>query len=965
MKPSPYFNSSPAKRMALTSLLAATYLASYAHAQQYFQAPYGPGGTWRVYEINPGQTLSWREAHDLAQSKTFPTPGGVRGHLFSLNSEAKSLFIRRNLNWSAGEVWVGLTDREGVLALEDGEEDAQESQTFGTADDANRINGWKFTNKDPYGDYMRWNPGEPNNAANGEDAVHMNPSGGWNDNESGYGPEEPTSPVLQGPETSGDETQGEDRRFAYIIEYSVNSPTPLPGVRHGAVIPPGSNFNLPLSTAGNWSVRVFRDLTTAGNVIDAVDQVLAGAGTIEDAQIPIIDLADLDNSPAGGPILTSDPIPFPGDQPGDTDHMLLVAKARVSVATPGDYTIQVRSDDGFVLRFPGRNWSGAAGAGYIDPLDPSALVYELGTGDANTRGVISLPAGEHDVEFVYWEGVGGAYCEITSASGNRLNPGEARWLPLGSSETLPELNTINAVHMLAPATVANVNFARESSRSNNLPALRKLMDFLIDEGVAVTETRGWLEIPEADMPGNPGEGDWDYYFTKVTGRFTVDADANGNGTNNEQVDVTFGIFCDDGCSLRIKGQDFTKVSNFTATTLVDNEGDMTLTADFPTGNSNAYGLVRLEEGKTYEFEAWMYELAGGSNFNLRWQFGDKTATGFTDNEQVVLSDSGDVISLDEPATVTTAPNHLITIPYMDRAVVMANEAVAQNLATTGQAETLIIRDSVDGGTVTGTPYAGTNTVFPVGGTDHYLTKVFGRLKVDNQNGTPGESLTVTFCMFSDDGSAFRIVGQDFISAGDAGLNNDAGSSGAVLGDIGGDQAMVADLLTGNADAIGTIILTEGEYDFEGYHFESEGGSMYEVWWALGEHDAFDGTVFRPLNNNPGQLFPANTGLPLVAGVATPPAGETFAITSFSFDPSSGAFSVVFDSETGANYALDYTIGFLPSGAAAATNWNTAPGFTSVPSAGASTTINGNISALLAPGGTMPDGSRCFFRVRKL
>src|SRR5690606_32882467 len=156
-------------------------------------------------------------------------------------------------------------------------------------------------------------------------------------------------------------------------------------------------------------------------------------------------------------------------------------------------------------------------------------------------------------------GESNAFCEITSALGRITDSGDAQWLPLGSSQTLPEINTVNTVHLVAPATVANAAIGRNGNLSNNLPALRTLMDYLIADGKATEETRSWLRLEEWDMPGHPDVDDWDYYFTKVTGRFTVDADANGNGTPNETIDVTFGLFCDDGCSLRIKGQDFIKV----------------------------------------------------------------------------------------------------------------------------------------------------------------------------------------------------------------------------------------------------------------------------------------------------------------------------------------------------------------------------------------------------------------------
>src|SRR5215218_4041951 len=41
-------------------------------------------------------------------------------------------------------------------------------------------------------------------------------------------------------------------------------------------------------------------------------------------------------------------------------------------------------------------------------------------------------------------------------------------------------------------------------------------------------------------------------------------------------------------------------------TLVDVNGDLSLTADYLTGNTNAFGLITLTEG-TYQFESYMFE----------------------------------------------------------------------------------------------------------------------------------------------------------------------------------------------------------------------------------------------------------------------------------------------------------------------------------------------------------------------
>jgi hypothetical protein len=54
---------------------------------------------------------------------------------------------------------------------------------------------------------------------------------------------------------------------------------------------------------------------------------------------------------------------------------------------------------------------------------------------------------------------------------------------------------------------------------------------------------------------------------------------------------------------------------------------MSLTADYFTGNTNAFGRITLLEG-TYSFESYMFEGGGGADQETWWAVGDKTATGF-------------------------------------------------------------------------------------------------------------------------------------------------------------------------------------------------------------------------------------------------------------------------------------------------------------------------------------------------
>ncbi|RYD35212.1 MAG: hypothetical protein EOP86_09075 [Verrucomicrobiaceae bacterium] len=398
--------------------------------------------------------------------------------------------------------------------------------------------------------------------------------------------------------------------------------------------------------------------------------------------------------------------------------------------------------------------------------------------------------------------------------------------------------------------------------------------------------------------------------------------------------------------------------------LVDNNGDMTLTADFYTGNTNAHGLIKLKEGQTYNFVCYMYEGGGGSNFVLRWELGDFVATGFDQGETPLRTQAvgpDDALYLTANAKVTNASN-AFPAPFLPQARSIAAEAIAQNVAQTATSPIVLFKEAAAAagtGSISGGAYTGTAAVMPVGAVDNYLTRVNGRIIVDNQNGTPGESLTLTFGVFADDGADFRIVGQDFTSVADQ-----TGDGTAELADIGGDLGIAADYYTGNTNAFGVITLVEGEYDFEGHHYEGGGGSGYEVWWAAGEFTAFNSVAFRPISTDAGIALPGNTGIPLVQAAA-PPAGD-FAITSFTLNSGTGAYSLTFSSQTGTNYAVEYTTGFQPAGPPPSPlKWNIVPGKNSIPGAAGTTTTTGNISDLLAPGGQLPDGSKAFFRVRAL
>lgn len=120
--------------------------------------------------------------------------------------------------------------------------------------------------------------------------------------------------------------------------------------------------------------------------------------------------------------------------------------------------------------------------------------------------------------------------------------------------------------------------------------------------------------------------------------------------------------------------------------------------------------------------------------------------------------------------------------------------------------------------------------------DNYRLSVRGSFMVDDMDGTPGEMIDLTFTLRSDDGSQFRIFGQDFTGT--------AGDSRTFIEDIDGDGALTADFFTGNTNALGHIQLTEGIlYQFDSYMYEGGGGSRYELQVALGTKTSFDTDFF--------------------------------------------------------------------------------------------------------------------------
>jgi hypothetical protein len=610
--------------------LAVFGAAEQAMAGNIFTGQFGTGNTWNLYE-GIGTNLTFREALDIAATRPDPTGGTAVGHLVTLLTQEENDFVQTN---ATGNRWIGLTDRVGVAP------GAMESAFM--ADPLTE--GWAWVTGEPFS-FQAWGAGEPNNV-NGEDAVHLRGDLFWNDHQSAFGADEP----VPDPESTAEGLQA----FPFVIEWSTNlatMPTGFPMTRPDPPQPPlGSVYPQPLArlpgptgTATAWGTREVFDNGGSGSTIDAINFVVAGTGTNIDGTVDRFDVTDIATNPNPVGVIGDPPVEFIGGG-GDNFQVVTKGTVRVPAGQGGDYTFSVRSDDGFGLRILSQAASGAplvqhkfknASVGRVDA--DGSLVFLAPTGDSNTLGVINLPEGTYDVEFIMYENGGGAFYEVSTAKGDFVaNPGIARWIVLGDGSSLPGAGPFKqAARLTGPVDVRAYNDTVAGGatliadivanvRTNPAPTAQGPADDVVLNGDGNLGIHG-ATLPTGFVHQFPNGIGIDMFSTAVTGEFTV---LDTNGAAGET--LTFGLFADDNAALHILGEDFTAAAGGGGAAVLGNpEGltDQWLVADFRTGNTDSYGLITLPEG-TYDFEAFQLEEGGGAALEVWVAAGDQTATGF-------------------------------------------------------------------------------------------------------------------------------------------------------------------------------------------------------------------------------------------------------------------------------------------------------------------------------------------------
>ena len=569
-------------------------------AQLYFTGPYGPGGTWNLYEHRgflgaerfpgAGSAKTWRQAHDEAIERVEPFSGmNARGHLLALSGptaqqENDHVAARLGGHWA----WIGLTDDE-----EFGGGEAGRDGLAGLGHPPGDGVGWKWTSGEVF-DFANWHgqyPGEPDQASlNG---------GGWGGKWAMGG--------VSGPA---------------IVEYETHSPTPLalpalplPPLLPGPAARPGVFGIREVARNGLLSSNGRVGYGELGLALRSLQNISPQA-VVRDYYAPVIDHVG-DNSVQlfqTGQAGLNRPFELLGR--GDVaysqlDDFALVAHGQILIpeGQGGDWQFQVASDDGFELYIPGASFEPGDGGTFVTHY--GSLMWPNEKGGSSITAQVSLPAGVHDIELVYFENKGQAMVELAAAPVRDSQP-NAPFVIVGA----PAVN----VSGRNPVVTGGFSLKEVLRRSPGLAAPPPA-EYI----TSITEARQLIESPDEDdlmlrSPAavidhdnvrlSPGAVDSphgrygpDSAFGYSGNDFAVSATANLSVTTAGT--YTFGFNVIDGGELTIAGAEFKE--SFGEGTITDDGQSLTL--DLVTEDGLALAAVDLLPGN-YPIEFLTYNRDG-------------------------------------------------------------------------------------------------------------------------------------------------------------------------------------------------------------------------------------------------------------------------------------------------------------------------------------------------------------------
>lgn len=740
----------------------------------------------------------------------------------------------------------------------------------------------------------------------------------------------------------------------YVLEFSDQNNLELSGA--GNITSPILSAGNLLTTAaapGYWNVR---EVQNGADIvpfdIGRAAALFAAATGASEETADFINFFD-PNTNGGGAGLFRIDRNFLTNTDADDNNLIQGSNTVVNITgtTPAELqrSFWVQSDDGFALRIRNATFINKAGAGLIDPADSSTLAFLAGTGNSDTRGLVQFPAaGDYVVEFLWFEGGGGAFNEVAWANGDFINnPGGTAWTLVGGVNVDPILPTpLPPTPTGAAPGIWNVREFRGNYGGNLAGAISSasgdLSGFNVTDGTAPV-----INFNDAD--GGVG---FDF------GLFRNDLPYLGNivGEDNDLATVarttinfptaglyTIGVLVDDGWALTVPGAWFTANNGYGS---LDPKTGRTLYAPGYSDNPTL-GVLNVPAAGNYDVFFIAQEGGGGSGWEIFYAPGSFGSVGATNTWQLLGTPSA------APAPVALLPDSLPgpegtagnwglrIIRDPDRpespignSIYNALTALQTGIGVFTDTQTPYLNYAdVDGGQTdfglfqtasATTEYQTAELEYPgsTGADDRIVGIAKATLEIP-----AGEGGEWTFGVHSDDGYALRIDGAVFTRV-----------TGASWIDPASTDTAFFRYGTGNSDARAVATLSEGTHDIEFIWFEGTGGSFFEVYAARGAFGADADTTTWRLIGGP------NGGLPLVAAVQQDPG---FVISAITPGTTAGTFNLSFASEAGITYTVQYSTD-LSTWASAGTVTGTA---------GTTTTT---VNPATLNGGTAP--GRMFFRI---
>ncbi len=720
-------------------------------------------------------------------------------------------------------------------------------------------------------------------------------------------------------------------------------------------------------TLNLWNIREIRG-ATPGSLSSALaialnppsttppDEETPAPGVIVDYTSPFFNLSDDVGGERG--FFRRDALYRTNTVGVDDQNIVFLGKTKIEVAESGYYTFWVRSDDGFALRINGAEFEDVGGIGvnangFIDPSDSSTIAFSIGTGNSNTRGLVFLEQGEeYVIDFLWWEGTGGSYAEVSWAPGSHLaDHATGRWTLVGGAGETPFFPAEPLDLPSAPPGVWSVRNYHGPGLVGNVGSLRAAFDAIAnysgeDENIITTDA----ETPVVNFqdPGEPNVGSDGLFSNNIPFPLVTDPQVGNNHfvtaarieiPDVQPGDYSFAVTGDDGVAFRVLGGDARLINSGGAETRSGPAPESLINSGIDSLDSRAFvnthnsgtpsiGVYRITQAGTYTIEVVHVEQTGDAALEVAWVPGNFTSRNSTGNWEL-LGDPDHpsvppLVPVMQDAWFASLPPatdgnwstafYYARNPGQDPPLVLVdslgkiNDVLAHPSITPvyEQAPALNYFNRLPADVLTGSGLFRYYTsesppaVAAYNQVDSFFPGIAATNLIDDSVTLATARVVIptsgdwTFGVNADDGFALRVVGAP------NGFTRISGTADARI-DLAQRNAIYR--TGGTASVRGVINLPAGEYDIEFAFYERGGGAAFEVFAAQGNFtNEGDSTAWRIVGHT------GSGGLALIEQPTDPgPGGEgPPVITSPVFDASTGEFSFSWNSEEGVDYVIEYS-----------------------------------------------------------